>query len=166
MTSYTARGYSALQVSLHWVIAALVLFQLIFGESMTTVRDAAEGGEAVSSSDQFLATAHYWVGIAVLVLVALRLMVRLASGPADPVPGTAPWMAIAAKITHWLFYGLLVAVPVTGLLTIYGPDAFGDIHSLGKPIFIALIALHALAALFHQFWVKDGTLKRMLVPSR
>jgi cytochrome b561 len=35
-----------------------------------------------------------------------------------------------------------------------------------KPAFIILIAIHALAALYHQFWLKDGTLKRMLAPGR
>jgi cytochrome b561 len=75
-------------------------------------------------------------------------------------------MTYAAKASHWLFYILLVAVPATGLLAIYVSDEFGDIHKLAKPAFIALIALHAVAALFHQFVLKDGTLKRMLLPAK
>jgi cytochrome b561 len=165
MTVDVKSGYSGIQITLHWLIALLVLFQLVFGESMTTVVDAAEEGTAVSPADHFLATSHYWVGISVLVLVLLRLVVRLASGAPQPAASSG-WMSRAATATHWLFYLLLVAVPATGLMALYVNDAFGDIHALGKPVFIVLIALHAAAALFHQFFLKDGTLKRMLVPSR
>lgn len=165
MSARQIAGYSGLQIGLHWLIAVLVLFQLIFGESMTTVVDAAEEGGTVSTTDQFLGGAHYWVGIAVLALVAVRLLVRMASGTPAP-SGTNSLSTIAASVAHWLFYILLVAVPATGLLAIYVSDEFGDIHTLGKPAFIVLIALHAAAALFHQFFLKDGTLRRMLVPAR
>jgi cytochrome b561 len=157
-------GYSGIQISLHWIIAALVLFQLLFGESMTQVRDAAETGAPSSATDQTLATAHYWVGISILVLIVVRLAVRLINGAPQPLGQTMTvW---AAKIVHAVFYILLFAVPATGLLTVYVSDTFGDIHSLGKPIFICLIAAHALGALYHQFWHRDGTLKRIVVPER
>jgi cytochrome b561 len=65
-----------------------------------------------------------------------------------------------------LFYALLVAVPVTGLLGYYFEGPYGDIHSWAKPVFIGLIAIHAAAALFHQFWLKDGTLTRILKPAK
>lgn len=165
MQTETKTGYSALQILLHWLVAALVLFQLIFGESMTTVVDAAEEGTAVSPFDQTIATAHYWVGISILALVIIRLAVRLAQGAPEAV-GPANWTTLAAKAVHAVFYLLLVAVPVTGLLTTYVSDEFGDIHALAKPAFIVLIAAHAGAALFHHFFLKDGTLKRMLVPAR
>ena len=132
---------------------------------MTTVVDAAEEGTAVSPADQFLGSAHYWVGISVLVLVLLRLVIRLATGAPKPAAQSV-WMARAATATHGLFYLLLVAVPATGLMALYVNDQFGDIHALGKPVFIGLIALHAAAAVFHQFFLKDGTLKRLLVSAR
>ena len=47
-------GYSLLQITLHWIVAALVIFQLFFGESMTAAVDAvAEGGTASSFDQQF-----------------------------------------------------------------------------------------------------------------
>jgi cytochrome b561 len=52
---------------------------------------------------------------------------------------------------------------VTGLLGYYLGDPWGELHTLGKPVFIVLIAVHAAAALFHQFWIRDNTLRRMLV---
>jgi cytochrome b561 len=165
MQAQTKTGYSLLQITLHWLVALLVMFQLVFGESMTTVVDAAEEGTAVSPLDQTLATAHYWVGISILSLVIIRLAVRLAQG-APEVVGPASWMTLAAKAVHVVFYLLLAAVPITGLLTTYVSGEFGDIHSLAKPAFIVLILAHAGAALFHHFFLKDGTLKRMLVPAR
>ena len=161
----TKTGYSALQISLYWIIAALVGFQLFFGESMTAVVDAAEENAKASPFDQTMASAHYWVGISVLALVVIRFIVRLFQGAPEP---TTEWqgLALIAKATHWLFYALLVAMPVSGLLAVYVDGEFGDIHSLGKPVFILMIAAHAVAALFHQLYLRDGTLRRMLVPAR
>jgi cytochrome b561 len=165
MTKQSPSGYNTLQISLHWIVALLVLFQLFFGETMTNVVDATADGKPVSSTDQFIATAHYWVGISILALVVVRFTVRIFAGAPEPAGGSK-LVALIAQAAHWAFYFLLAAVPVTGLLAIYVNDSFGDIHALGKPAFIVLITLHAAGAFFHQFFVKDGTLKRMLVPAR
>jgi cytochrome b561 len=164
MSAARPSGYSGLQISLHWIIALLVLFQLVFGESMTTMVDAEENGEAVEPLDQSLATGHLWVGIAILALVLIRLALRIGQG--TPEPNGSGMAQRAAKIAHAVFYLLLIAMPVTGLLTYYEIADLGDLHGWGKPVFIALIAIHALAALYHQFLVKDGTLARMLSPRR
>ena len=165
MRSVRPLGYSAAQISLHWLIAALVIFQLLLGDSMTHVVRAPIRDRVVSSFDASMGTAHYWVGIAILALVCLRLALRLLVGTPNPAGGPAP-LVLLARIAHWTFYVLLVAVPITGLLAYYQLGPFGGIHSLAKPIFIILIGLHAAAALFHQFFLKDGTLLRMLVPAR
>ncbi|BCP55042.1 cytochrome b [Kaistia sp. 32K] len=164
MTGSDVRGYSPLQVGLHWVIALLVLFQLVFGESMSHAQRGALRGTPVSASDAALATAHYWVGIAILILVLLRLALRLTRSTPRPLETAGRLAARLASAAHVAFYVLLVAVPVTGLLAIYVSRSFGGIHELGKPAFIVLIALHAAAALYHQFWLRDGTLRRMVVP--
>lgn len=164
MASFSRQGYSGLQILLHWLIATLVLFQLIFGESMVSVVDALEEGKTPDPTDQVLATAHYWVGISVLVLVGLRILVRLVQGA--PAPVGEGWRAVVAKLVHGIFYLLLIAVPTTGLMAVYVSDSFGDIHAIGKPIFIAFIVLHALGALYHQFGLRDGALRRMFVPAR
>ncbi|WP_245467717.1 MULTISPECIES: cytochrome b [unclassified Mesorhizobium] len=162
----TRIGYSTSQIALHWIIAALVLFQLFFGESMTTVVDAAEDGAAVSSADQALGSAHYWIGISTLALVLIRLLMRVVSGAPEPAESGPGWMRIAARGSHGLFYLLLLLTPIVGLLAFYIGDPWGDIHSLNKPVFVVLISVHAVAALFHQYWLRDGTLKRMLSPGR
>ncbi len=161
-----SKGYSLLQISLHWLIAALVIFQLFFGESMTHAVDAVAQGTTATPFDTQFASLHYWFGIAILALVVVRLVVRLTRGIPPAAPSTPRWSDLAARIAHGLFYVLLVAVPVTGLLGYYVEGPFGDIHAWAKPVFIGLIAIHGAASVYHQFWVKDGTLSRMLLPVR
>jgi cytochrome b561 len=155
-------SYSRIQILLHWTIAALVILQLLFGESMVTVVEAGEEGNVPPVFDQNMAWLHYWFGIAVLTLVVIRLGLRLTTGvPRVKAVGLTAW---AATATHALFYLLLFVVPITGLLGYYYGDPWGELHTWGKPVFIVLIGLHVLGALYHQFWIKDGTLRRMLVP--
>lgn len=163
MAKKSVTGYSTIQISLHWIIVAAVLFQLIFGESMTAVVDAMEEGTTPSAGDLQLSSAHLWVGIIILLLLAIRLAMRMLQG-APEVIGAPGLATLAATAMHWLFYALLVIVPVTGLLAKYVGDPWGDIHTIGKPIFIILIVLHAAAALYHHFMLKDETLLRMLRP--
>ena len=53
-------GYSSIQIALHWLIAALVLFQLVFRESMVAGRDAAETGEALFAQRCRLCASALW----------------------------------------------------------------------------------------------------------
>jgi len=97
MPARSLSGYTGLQIALHWIIAALVLIQLIFGESITDTIEAVERAAAASPLDQFFAATHYWAGIAILALVAARLWIRVVAGaPAAPPDG---WMAAAAKLS-------------------------------------------------------------------
>ncbi len=132
---------------------------------MSEFVEAAEEGEQVAPLDATLANVHYYFGIAILLLVAVRLALRLRNG-APPPPETGGALEIAARISHWLFYVLLVVVPITGLLGFYFGDPYGELHAYAKPVFIGLIALHVAASLYHQFWRKDGLLMRMLKPQQ
>ena len=155
------QGYTVYQIGLHWLIAALVFAQLIFGESMSEAIEAAEEGRTVSALDANLAGMHYYFGIAILALVAVRLALRLRNG-VPPPPSSSGAIELAGKISHRLFYALLVLVPVMGLLGYYFGDPYGELHTYAKPVFVGLIALHVAASLYHQFWLKDGLLMRML----
>lgn len=159
-----SRGYSASQIGLHWLIAALVFAQLIFGESMTESIETAEEGEQIDTLTGNLASTHYYFGIAIFALVVIRLILRLKNGAPPPPPETSGAIELVGRVSHWLFYVLLVIVPVTGLLGFYAGDPFGEWHIYAKPVFIGLIALHVAASLYHQFWRKDGLLIRMIKP--
>jgi cytochrome b561 len=156
-------GYSALQIVLHWVVVALVLFQLVFGEDMADLFDAVRRGETPSPDAAVWGGLHIWIGFAVLAAVLLRLALRVRHIP--PLEEGNRTIARLAQITHIAFYVLLIAMPITGGLAYYLElPVMGEIHEIGKPILIALIALHVLAALWHQFVRRDGLIMRILVP--
>jgi cytochrome b561 len=164
MATAIRSGYSGVQIGLHWIIAVLVIFQLVFGDDMTHLRRAIARGLTVTPTNVFWADAHYYFGIAVLALVLMRLVIRFISGA--PEAAQQGWMGKLATLSHGAFYILLIAAPILGLFAYYFGKPFGELHQLCKPALIILIGLHAAAALFHQFWLKDGTLRRMLVPAR
>lgn len=159
------KGYSAIQISLHWLIAALVVFQLVFGEDMGRALDATEDGLPVPPDYALSTNLHVYVGIAILVLAAIRLVMRLGRGTPPPPDSTPRWQSLAADVVHWAFYLLLIGVPISGLVAWYVTPEAGDLHSIAKPAFIVLIALHVAAVLYHQFVTRDAVARRMFVPS-
>jgi cytochrome b561 len=75
-------GYSGLQIALHWIVVALVFFQLVFGEDMTRLFRAVSRGQTPEPDVALWGNFHIWVGFAILAAVALRLALRLRHVPA------------------------------------------------------------------------------------
>lgn len=157
-------GYSNLEIVLHWLVAALVLFLLFAGHGMTVATQAEKTGVLISATDQFFADAHYWAGTLVLVLVWMRMIVRLVSGTPD-TQSSGGYLAVANAVSHWLFYLLLAAVPVTGLLGVYVSETFSELHLYAKPAFAVLIGVHALLAFLQHVVLKDESSRRKLIPA-
>lgn len=158
-----SNGYTALQLSLHWLIVLLVFFQLIFGEDMGRYNYYVRSGQDVAP----LLTGYYLhigVGLVILALTLFRLGLRLTVGVPSAVPGPALQVR-AGEALHYLFYLLLIVTPITGLLAQFvDMRTFGEIHAANKPVFIVFILVHVAAALYHHFVLKDSTLRRMMVP--
>lgn len=157
------KGYSALQIGLHWGVAALILLQLIFGDDMSQAwRGFTKTGVAEMSLSVW---AHIVLGVAVLAFVLWRLVLRFSRGvPSDPA-GTSPMMALVAHWGHVGLYALMLAVPLTGLIGWYGNQSLlVEAHGWLKPVLIVVILGHIAAALYHQFILKDGLLLRMKRP--
>ena len=107
---------------------------------------------------------------------------------APPYPVTMKrYEVIASKSIHGLFYLLMILIPLTGWLSFGGfleelpamagvqifgmypvpaapvtGESFKELHEIGSNVAMALIILHVLAALKHQFLDRDGIFKRML----
>jgi cytochrome b561 len=181
MTVTARTRYDTVAMSLHWLIAVLLIFMLFFGGDLMK-------GEKTGSF--FGPSLHASIGSAILVLSVLRLVWRLYNPPPAYPASMAPWEQMAAKTTHLLFYVLLIGMPLTGWLAtpkflseegaMMGLTVFGAfplpgapnlglpmkaIHDLGSNFGIALLALHVIAALKHHFVNRDGVLRRML-PAR
>ncbi len=155
------RGYSRTQILLHWIIAALVIFQVAAHESMESVYGARERGEAVP--DLPLADAHVACGILIFALALARLYLRLVRGAPPPPESEHPVLRFAAVATHALLYAIILAMPVTGALAWFGEVATAArLHAAAMPLVAFLVLLHALAALYHHFVLKTDVLRRML----
>ncbi len=156
------KGYSRVQIALHWAIFALIAFQIVASDWMSEAWRAVGNG-TVPVVDA-LVRGHIIGGIAVLLLALWRVGLRLGRGAPEVPPGP-PMVQLAGRVTHLALYGLMVLVPVSGMVAWFGGvAAAAEGHVLLKNLMIALILLHVVAALYHQFIVKDGLLNRMRRP--
>lgn len=161
----TPASFSLPQRVLHWLTAALVFFNLLLPDGMEEWNRSIKRSGSATADQVASANIHAYVGIAILILVALRLVLRLVQGvPASP-PQEPAIFRVVAKIANVLLYGLLIAMPVTGIAAYYlGYDGAGDMHAdILKVALWLLIAGHLLAAMAHQFYWKTNVLRRMTV---
>jgi cytochrome b561 len=102
------RSYGAAAVLLHWTIAALILVQIGLGWWMNEILPDHTPVQAQ------VQTVHISLGLTILLLVLVRIAVRLIYRP-PPLPlSLAPWERMLVRVTHVLFYLLLLAMPLTG----------------------------------------------------
>lgn len=182
----TSQRFGAVSMTLHWVIAVMVIGLLCVGIYMTDLPD--------SDPNKFqLYQLHKSFGITVLCLMILRLVWRWTQS-VPPYPAAMPaWERAGAKLSHWGFYALLIVMPLSGWAStsaskfnfvptiIFGqvnlphisyfvnyPDkefiesATQWVHFLLGLTIIALLIAHVGAALKHHFVNKDDVLTRML----
>jgi cytochrome b561 len=101
--------YNTVSMTFHWVIAALVIANITLGLYMADL----------PRSDPYkflIVQTHKSIGLTVLVLSLLRLGWRLVN-PAPRLPaGIHPIMAGIAHLTHYLFYALIILIPLSGWL--------------------------------------------------
>ena len=109
---------------------------------------------------------HIVTGVLVLAFAVWRLALRVTRGvPAAPA-GESNLMKLAGEAGHWALYALMLAMPITGLLAWYGGvTSLAGLHGdILKVLLIVMIGLHVVAALYHQFMLKDNLLNRMRKP--
>ncbi len=160
-------GYTAVQIILHWVIAALIIAQLVLGEDMGPAWRAFRRGTEASAADLFNANIHVYVGLTILVLAATRLGIRLIHGvPLLPAQENR-WMAVLAHTVHGLLYLVMFGMPLSGIAAWYfGIAAAAEVHELAKPVIIGAVVLHAAGALYQHFVLRSDVLTRMIRPER
>lgn len=171
--------YGMVAQALHWLVAAGIATQFVWAWRID---------EADSIRTEFaLVNQHKSIGMTVLALVMLRLLWRAFNRPPPLPPGMSAWERYAAATAHWLLYALILLMPVSGWLYTsaagFGPEFFGlveipdlvgqserledifrRVHEWLAVCIVALVSIHVLAALRHQFVLKDGLIRRMLPP--
>jgi cytochrome b561 len=178
----TAERWGPVSQALHWLVVLLVLVLAAVGLSLDSLPKTPKYF--------WVFTMHKSIGISVLALVLLRIGWRLYAGAPAPVAGTPSWQARIAAATHVLLYALLLAMPLSGWLydsasglrpfrwfglvlmpKLAAPgkalaDNARDAHAWLFWVLVALVALHAAAALHHHLFRNDPTLSRMLPAKR
>lgn len=183
---YRGRGkFTPVGVTFHWVMAGVVLYQLISGWAMQRYLAGPDKLEAYRL--------HSEIGLTLLLFGALRLLWRvMVPGPINDADN-AGWRSKVAYATEGVFYALFVILPLSGwtlwsaiqparplsllgLVPIpsmpfqdFSPelqyrvlDIAEDVH-VGAVILLALLVpLHTIAALKHHFWDRDDVLEGML----
>lgn len=172
----TTTGYSLSSVALHWLMLLLIAAACATIEFKSIFPKGSAGREA-------MVNLHYFIGLTVFPLTWLRLLARSAGATPEVVPPLPAWQAFAARAVQWALYGLMIALPVLGLLAVnakgtplsfFGlelPALIGksrpaakvleDIHEALATAGYFLVGAHAAAALFHHYVLRDNTLKLM-----
>jgi len=168
--------YTSIAILLHWVMALLIL---ITWSIAIVVSDMPLSPARIAGFSW-----HKWLGTTGFFLVVVRLLWR-GSHQVPKFEITMPaWQEKMMQCTHIALYLLMLAIPVVGWLMSsakgYTVNYFGlfdlpdlvekdkglgsvlkEIHEVLANGLMALVGLHILAALKHQFIDKDGLLSRM-----
>ncbi len=156
----TPLNYSKTQIALHWLIALLVLFQVLVHDEIVQLWTGRMDGTLPNVPTP---NVHVAVGFLIFALVLWRLALRLRRGVPAPPASEHPVLKLVASGTHLLFYVLLIGMPLSGAAAwILGVAPAAQAHSVAEKVLIVLVVLHAIAALAQHFWFKTDVLKRML----
>jgi cytochrome b561 len=168
--------YNAGAIALHWVVAALILVNLVLGLSMAQL--------PISPRKLNWYLWHKSIGTTIFLLTSLRLAWR-AVRPHPPALAMPAWQLRAARISHVLLYVLLFAVPLsgwlfsssTGVQVVYLglfplpnlvpkdralAEVLRAVHVGLNVLLVLVVAVHVAAALKHHFVDRDRVLARML----
>lgn len=172
-----ASRYSGAIIALHW----LTLLLVIGAYASMELEDLFSRG---SAGRDLLKTLHYSFGLSVLLLVATRLVLRAVSKAPPILPAPGRLQALTGHAMHVALYLWMLGMPLLGWalqgaeghdVALFGlpvpalmapselwEDRLEDAHETLAVVGYWLIGLHAAAALFHHFRLRDNTLRRML----
>ncbi len=174
--------YSSVAIAFHWGIALLLIANLVAGLLFDTLEDLDK------PTFFTLVQLHKATGVTILALAVLRLAWRLTHPvPAYPAHMT-PAERLLAKLSHWGFYVLMIALPLSGwamvsvskikfpmswfglfeipLLSVPKGWNYHDLHGILGWVAVAMIVLHVAAALKHHYFDRDDVFARMWLWSR
>jgi len=181
MLKDSASSYGLVTIIFHWVCAPLILFVFGLGVYM-------RGLDYYSPWYHRGPEIHIALGLLIFLLMSLRLLWRMRNKSPDPIPTIPKSTMLAANLVKVLLYmGVfiicitgylittaegsgasffgLITIPATIELSADNIDRAGAIHKYIAWSLIAIVVLHASAALFHHFIKRDKTLVRILKPT-
>ena len=174
----SAATYALPAVAMHWLSALLIVAGFVLGLVMTDM-------PGLSPAKLRYFSWHKWIGLTVLLVLVVRVGWRIGHPPPALPAAIGRWQRRVANGVHLVLYGLLLAVPLSGLLysqaagvpvvylglvdipALVAPDAqakvlLRSVHWVLNYLLLGLVAAHVLAALKHQFIERNNLLARML----
>jgi cytochrome b561 len=171
------QGYDPVAKAFHWLVVLLLVAQYSTELVLPYLLPKAD--------DDALTAWHISIGPTILLVMLLRLAWRLTHPPPPPPADLPPGLRLLSRTTHWLFYAVLIVLPLLGWVAAnaYGATPYlagliplpalvsqdkafaeriGGIHAALALALLALIALHVAGALFHALIKRDGVMQRML----
>lgn len=174
----TKTSYGMVAIVLHWLMAIVILGMFGLGWYMVELT-------YYDKLYKTLPFIHKSIGISLAVVFVFRVGWRLINPAPEPISSLNHFERVSSKLVHLGFYALITLIIISGYListadnssisvfdlfevpaSITGipeqEDTAGLIHKFLTYSLIALVVLHAAAALKHHFVNRDDTLRRML----
>jgi cytochrome b561 len=127
-----AARYRWSQIMLHWLVVAALIMQYATSEAISRTHHAAKP----DPWDLFLHSVHNWLGLAIFVIVMLRLALRLRYGRPGWSTAMPRWSHRLATGVHAAFYVILAAQVLTGAIASF---VWWPISAVHRWLFIALL---------------------------
>ena len=168
--------YSVPSILLHWLTVAAIFSAFLLVWSLEWFDFEAQ--------EKAIVFIHKSLGLTVILLTLARVILKVSGNAGTQAERETPLHRIAVALGHLGLYGLMLAAPVLGWLktsaagkavSLFGlplpalvsknrdlAEWYGDLHETAAYVFLGLIALHILVALWHGFIRKDSVLYSML----
>ncbi len=176
MAPFQRGRFDQLTIAIHWTTVLMVTALFAIAWSLDSVDDEALGAQMLML--------HRTLGVSLWGLTLFRLVWRRTRAWLPPFPPTMPTVQQwAAKASEYALYALLIAQPLTGMaFTLAQGHPFvlagieipalmardkplahllHSVHEFGADALLAVIGLHASAALFHRLVLRDTVLQAM-----
>ena len=154
--------YSLAQKAAHWLVLGLCILQFPTATAIQRTHTVNPFGLKPAPLDLLFHKVHAWSGWTILLLAIVLLALHLFRGAPRLPQAMSAWQRWLAHAMHLCLYAGVLALAVTGTGAMYLSRGFAPFHVLLTKIGIVLVALHAAAALWHQFMRRDGLLQRLL----
>jgi cytochrome b561/polyisoprenoid-binding protein YceI len=179
----TPKRYGAVTKTFHWLTAIGILTMIPMGFVAVNL---PAGSEQEIADKIWLFSLHKTAGVTLFFIALARIIWAVTQAKPVALHPDRRRETFAAEVVHWMLYGALVFVPLSGWLHHAALDGFAPIwwpfgqnlplvpksdsvatlfagmHFLFILVLVASLAAHISGALKHVFIDRDATLARML----
>ncbi len=163
-------------IVMHWLAGVSFIGVFIVGLIMSEMERGPSKSELMGY--------HKSIGVLILIVAAIRILWRLKEGKLSSLGSSPAWQEKIAHAVHGILMLATIAMPISGIIMSAAGgrsvDVFGwviisagekiewlqqlgsTVHHSAVNIIVAVLVLHVIGALKHQFMDKDGTISRMI----